>query len=172
MGLAMPASAGKENRSCDRRWLVLAMAALFIATAAPLGRLASEIRAPCYGGAEAATSNWAGLDLSWRKQGARGEGLYLEPDGKTWIGPAVGRSTAVDPRLAIFTYRPIDLNRADAEVLQTIKGIGPKLAGAIVGYRLSKGPFRSLDELLLVKGIGPAKLANLRRKIMVVRVPD
>ena len=42
---------GKENRSGDRRWLVLALAALFIATAAPLSRLASEIRAPCYGGA-------------------------------------------------------------------------------------------------------------------------
>lgn len=158
----------KENHNGDLRWLLLALIALFIAAGTPLSRIAKEVMAPWIVSATPPTPNWSGVDWRWCKQGIRGEGLYLESAGKTGIG----RQTEVDPRLAIFTYRPIDLNRVDAEALQTIRGVGPKLAGAIVAYRLSHGPFRSLDELLFIKGIGSAKLANLRGKLIVSRMPD
>jgi competence protein ComEA len=57
---------------------------------------------------------------------------------------------------------PIDLNQADEAQLQELPGIGPALAAAIVEHRIDHGPFRSVDELLDVTGIGPSKLAQLR----------
>lgn len=51
---------------------------------------------------------------------------------------------------------PVDLNSADAATLaRELKGIGEVRARAIVEHRRRNGPFRSVDELALVKGIGP-----------------
>lgn len=58
--------------------------------------------------------------------------------------------------------QPIDINTATAEELQELMGIGPVLAQAIVDYRAEHGPFRSIDELLEVSGIGETKLDNIR----------
>ena len=49
---------------------------------------------------------------------------------------------------------PISLNRESEEGLTAIPGIGPKLAGAIVGYRYKRGGFRALSEIKDVPGIG------------------
>jgi competence protein ComEA len=57
---------------------------------------------------------------------------------------------------------PIDINAADESDLEQLPGIGPALAAAIVGHRNDHGPFRSVDDLLDVSGIGPAKLEQLR----------
>ncbi len=48
----------------------------------------------------------------------------------------------------------VNINTADEALLQTLPGIGPKLAGEIVAYREAHGPFRYLYELTDVKGIG------------------
>jgi len=49
----------------------------------------------------------------------------------------------------------IDINTADAETLaQSISGIGPSKAQAIVDYRTTNGPFASIDDLVKVQGIG------------------
>ena len=48
----------------------------------------------------------------------------------------------------------VDLNRAGAEELQQIAGIGPVLSEAIVKWREENGPFRSAEDLLRVPGIG------------------
>lgn len=48
----------------------------------------------------------------------------------------------------------VNINSADEALLQTLPGIGPKLAGEIVAYREEHGPFRYLYELTDVKGIG------------------
>jgi competence protein ComEA len=56
----------------------------------------------------------------------------------------------------------IDINSADTTLLQTLKGVGPKTAASIVSYRKENGSFRSVEELLKVKGIGPKKLDALR----------
>ncbi|MCC7330644.1 MAG: helix-hairpin-helix domain-containing protein [Gammaproteobacteria bacterium] len=51
---------------------------------------------------------------------------------------------------------PVDINSADAPTLaRELKGIGLARAKAIVEYREKNGKFRSADELLKVKGIGP-----------------
>lgn len=59
----------------------------------------------------------------------------------------------------------VNINTADAEELETLTGIGPALAQAIVDYRAGHGAFRSAEDLLLVKGIGEAKLEGFRAEI-------
>ena len=56
----------------------------------------------------------------------------------------------------------INVNTATAVELQALPGIGPSKAGAIVAYRSANGPFKRVDDLVEVKGIGPKTLAKLR----------
>lgn len=60
----------------------------------------------------------------------------------------------------------VDVNRADAEALQELPGIGPALAGRIIDAR-AQGPFRSVDDLVRVRGIGPATVERLRGRVRV-----
>jgi competence protein ComEA len=60
---------------------------------------------------------------------------------------------------------PIDLNTATAEQLDSLPGVGPATAKAIIDHRTKNGPFRSVDDLLDVRGIGPAKLDALRAAV-------
>jgi competence protein ComEA len=63
---------------------------------------------------------------------------------------------------------PVNINTADAATLQReLKGVGAKRAQAIVDYRKAHGPFKSADELALVKGIGPAAINKNRADIRV-----
>lgn len=58
--------------------------------------------------------------------------------------------------------RPLDLNRASTAALESLPGVGPATARAIVEARAASGGFRSVDDLLRVKGIGPKRLETLR----------
>ncbi len=62
------------------------------------------------------------------------------------------------------TGRPsrVDVNRAGVAELDTLPGIGPSLERRIVDYRQAHGPFRRVEDLLRVPGIGPSKLEQLR----------
>ncbi|MGC1511969.1 MAG: helix-hairpin-helix domain-containing protein [Acidimicrobiales bacterium] len=61
----------------------------------------------------------------------------------------------------------IDLNTATAEQLDTLPGIGPATARSILEERRRKGRFGSVDDLLDVRGIGEAKLAEIRPLVRV-----
>ncbi len=61
----------------------------------------------------------------------------------------------------------VNLNKADKAALESLPGIGPATADRILKYRADHGPFRSVDELLLVRGIGAKRLAKLRPLISV-----
>jgi competence protein ComEA len=61
----------------------------------------------------------------------------------------------------------LDLNRATAAELDTLPGVGPTTAAAIVAHRQANGPFASVDDLADVRGIGPAKLDALRGLVTV-----
>lgn len=56
----------------------------------------------------------------------------------------------------------IDINSADEQRLTELPGIGPATATKIFEYRKVNGPFKSVDDLLNVKGIGPKVLEKIR----------
>jgi competence protein ComEA len=49
---------------------------------------------------------------------------------------------------------PVDINTADAKTLETLNGIGAAKAQAIVAYRTANGPFKSVEDLTKVDGVG------------------
>ena len=69
-----------------------------------------------------------------------------------------------------FAYaEPVDINKADAQTLTAqLVGIGPSKAEAIIAYRNANGPFRSIDDLALVKGIGQATVDKNRDHLIAV----
>jgi competence protein ComEA len=75
------------------------------------------------------------------------------------------RPAVLEPGYAL-QYR-IDLNRADRAELLQLPGIGEQLASRIENYRREHSHFQSVDQLLGVKGIGPATMARLRDWVVV-----
>lgn len=61
----------------------------------------------------------------------------------------------------------VNVNTASASALETLPGVGPQTAQAIIEHRTKNGPFLSVDELLNVRGIGPAKLESMRTRVRV-----
>jgi competence protein ComEA len=62
---------------------------------------------------------------------------------------------------------PVDINAASAGEFERLPGIGPVIAAAIVSHRDRMGPFRSVEALQDVTGIGPVKLAGIRDLVTV-----
>ena len=61
----------------------------------------------------------------------------------------------------------IHLNQATAEQLQALPGVGPALSARIVDYRTEHGPFKSVDQLTAVRGVGEAKLAKFKKQLTI-----
>lgn len=70
--------------------------------------------------------------------------------------------TPCKPGLAAQATRAVDLNEATADELEALPGIGPVLARRIVEFRSRYGPFRQLDDLVEVTGVGPKTLQRLQ----------
>jgi competence protein ComEA len=81
----------------------------------------------------------------------------LAPDLST--GTEVG---SAQPEAEPAPSWPIDVNRAGPEELERLPGVGPVKAAEIARVREERGAFRSLEDLLDVKGIGPKTLEGLR----------
>lgn len=105
-----------------------------------------------------------------------GDRVYVPHFGQQDIPVVVGQSTAGEStpagtptgsESASTMAGPVNLNTADATKLEALPGIGPATAQAILAYRNAHGPFRTVDDLLNIKGIGPAKMATLRPHVMV-----
>lgn len=61
----------------------------------------------------------------------------------------------------------VNVNTASATELEQVPGIGPKVAARIVDYRTKKGPFRKLEELMNVQGIGEKSFLKLRTQLTI-----
>jgi competence protein ComEA len=93
---------------------------------------------------------------------ADGQRIYVPRQGEAGADPSAG-----DTGVVAADSQPVDLNSATSEQLDALPGIGPSTAEAIISYRREHGRFRSVDELLEVRGIGQAKLDELRAKVRV-----
>jgi competence ComEA-like helix-hairpin-helix protein len=65
------------------------------------------------------------------------------------------------------TIEPIDINRASAEEFAKLPGIGPELARRIVAFREKHGPFRRVEDLLAIRGVGHKKWKSIRPSLRV-----
>jgi competence protein ComEA len=61
----------------------------------------------------------------------------------------------------------VNVNTANAEELDSLPGVGPATAAAILEYRREHGPFQRAEDLLGVRGIGEKKLARMRDRVVV-----
>lgn len=61
----------------------------------------------------------------------------------------------------------MNLNTATLEDLQTLNGIGPSKAQAILTYREENGPFKTVEDLLQVSGIGEKSLEKIKAEIAI-----
>jgi competence protein ComEA len=104
----------------------------------------------------------AGADLTLLNLAAPlidGQQILVQKEGAAAPGtlgvPGVGGATLVN------------INTADETTLETLNGVGPALATAIIQYRTEHGPFTTVDQLDDVSGIGPATLEKLRPQVTV-----
>lgn len=63
----------------------------------------------------------------------------------------------------------ININTADKETLMSISGVGEKKAEAIIEYREKNGPFKSVDDLSNIKGIGENTIDKQREQLTVAK---
>lgn len=104
----------------------------------------------------AQAENYDARYLQWKvEQEAIDARLSLSPSTKT-----------SQPRSASAgSSEKINLNMATAAQLQQLSGVGQKKAEAIIEYRNRHGKFKRIEDLQLVKGIGPALLAKNRHRL-------
>ncbi len=98
-----------------------------------------------------------------------GEILYMEQEqsaaSRTFSTEA--SSAGTDVSVPTESGERVDVNTAGVEELSQLPGIGEILAQRIVDYREANGPFRCLDELCDVEGIGEKRVENLRDYVVV-----
>ncbi len=88
-------------------------------------------------------------------------------DEQRWHVPRVGESAAAAPAAGRSASGKIDLNSASARDLEELPGIGAVKAQSIVAYREANGPFSRIEDLLGVRGIGPATIESIQDLIDV-----
>ncbi len=82
-------------------------------------------------------------------------------------GAVSGASSGATGSTGATPAAPVDLNTATAEQLDALPGVGPATAAAIISDRETHGPFRTVNDLGRVRGIGDAKLEQLRKLVAV-----
>lgn len=97
-------------------------------------------------------------------------GLPSRAPGTAAATPDLAESTATGGGSYALDGK-LDLNRATAEELETLPGVGPKTAARILEDRGRRGRFRTARDLGRVKGIGPKTLARLLPLVAVAAVP-
>ncbi len=147
-----------------------------LVTLAPGARIADALKA-----AGGTTDGADTIGLNMARQVGDGEQIVVgiaAPEGQpTVLGSSVNSGSAAPgapaaPDAVSGPARPvpaevINLNTATVQQLDTLPGIGPVTAAAIVAWRDANGKFSSVDQLAEVDGIGPARLEKLRRLVRV-----
>jgi competence protein ComEA len=83
------------------------------------------------------------------------------------VGSAQTPSASRDTAKAAKPAAIVNLNTATVAELETLPGIGARVAARIVDYRTQKGPFKKIEELMNVQGIGEKSFLKLRPQLTV-----
>lgn len=84
-----------------------------------------------------------------------------------WLAFVVLATGPVGWLLGQDTGKTVNINQAGVAELQELPGIGPAIAQRIVEYRDKNGPFRRVEDLLNVRGIGEKKFQRLKDRVTV-----
>jgi competence protein ComEA len=145
-----------------------------LVTLAPGARIADAVTA-----AGGATDGADLIGLNMARRVTDGEqiivGIVAPPGQPAAMGSSISSEAASapsgeTPRTDEKDSAPgsvVDLNTATVEELDTLPGVGPVTAAAIIAWRDANGRFTSVDQLGDVDGIGPARLEKLREKVHV-----
>lgn len=90
-------------------------------------------------------------------------GAAVEPPGQLELSAS---ETAADG-MPEEESGPIDLNAATAAQLQELPGVGPKTAARILEYRRLHGPFRNIEALQQVRGVGERTVEKIRPQVRI-----
>ncbi|MGL5212420.1 MAG: ComEA family DNA-binding protein [Acinetobacter junii] len=111
------------------------------------------------------------FDQSYEKwkaqQQARDQQLAKQPNNSYYLSRPSQQNTKQYSSSVNIQSDKISLNQANLEQLQTLNGVGQKKAQAIIEYRQKKGGFKTIDELMNVKGIGPKLLEKNKAKLIL-----
>lgn len=165
-GSASPSSAAGANATATARLLVHVVGRVRhpgVYEIDPGGRVADAVKAAggLLGDACAEAINLARVVSD-------GEQIVVPSEKEAQQGAgtsATGAAGAGAPPAGAVAAGPgglVDVNTADAALLDTLPGVGPATAQRIIADRQSSGPFRGVDDLGRVSGIGPKKLEQLR----------
>lgn len=106
---------------------------------------------------------------NWKaQQQQRDQQLAKQPNNNYYLSrPTVAADSKQMSSSVNIQSDKISLNKANLQQLQTLNGVGEKKAQAIVEYRQKNGGFKTVDELMNVKGIGPKLLEKNKAKLML-----
>ena len=112
------------------------------------------------------------FDQSYEKwkaqQQARDQQLAKQPNNNYYLSrPTLQQGSKQVSSSVNIQGDKISLNQANLQQLQTLNGVGEKKAQAIVEYRQKNGGFKTVDELVNVKGIGPKLLEKNKARLVL-----
>lgn len=99
-------------------------------------------------------------------------GTPVEPAPASPSPPTESTEPAYEPKPMPVAGMMIDVNTASADQLQLLPGIGPSRAAAIIESRNTQGPFRTVEDLARVRGIGPATVEGVRPYVRIEPVSE
>ena len=127
------------------------------------GSIVKEAIAAAGGATDDADLNRINLAQELRDQ----QQVYVPRTGESDAPPPVIGGEPSPPSGGSAPAGKVNINTATAEELDTLPGIGPAIAQRIIDYRTVNGPFKSIEEITLVSGIGDATYEKFKDRIAV-----
>jgi competence protein ComEA len=104
----------------------------------------------------------------WKmQQQARDQQLAKQPNNNYYLSRPTQQAGSRQVAAKTVQGDKISLNQANVQQLQSLNGVGEKKALAIVEYREKNGGFKTVDELMNVKGIGPKLVEKNKERLIL-----